>query len=84
MQNVENIYKPIVARFKPARTDNLRPEIVPLIGEIFTWDYTGTSNDDEPYPGQQRWLTQDRRLNYWVPSEDLELLTEDSQDQLNE
>ena len=62
-----------IARFKPKRLDTLRPEFRPLIGEVVTWRYAGTSDEDEPYPGQQRWQTDDERFEgYWTPAEDLE------------
>lgn len=61
------------ATFRPKRLDNLRPELVPLIGEVAEWDYAGRSGDDEPYPGQWRWNTSDARWRgKWVPDEDLE------------
>ncbi len=61
------------ARFSPKRLDDLRPEMRPLIGVVSTWRYAFTGAADEPYPGQQRWQSEDGRFGpYWVPAEDLE------------
>ena len=62
-----------VARFNPKRLTDLRPEMRPLVGVIATWRYAFTGFADEPYPGQQRWQSEDKRFGpYWVPAEDLE------------
>lgn len=60
------------ATFQPKRTDNIRAELKPMIGQRAKWHRVGTSGDDEPYPGQTRWMTMDMRFHlYWVPEEDL-------------
>lgn len=64
--------KPL-AKFAPKKTNDLRECLKPLIGEVVEWRYVGTGGDDEPFPGQQRWTTDDVRFAYfWVPTEDLE------------
>ena len=63
--------------FNPARRDDLKPEMLPLIGRSMIFEYGGTSNDDEPYPGQMRyliWPTEDlpKDVYYrWCPLEDI-------------
>lgn len=61
-----------VAAFHPMRLDTLRPEFLPLVGEVATWRYAGVGGAHDDYPGQYRWDTDDPRwLGYWVPDEDL-------------
>jgi hypothetical protein len=65
------------AVFSPKRRDNLRPSAIPFIGQEIEWSYVGTSEPDEAFPGQKRWLptmgqpAHDAHLG-WVPDEDLE------------
>lgn len=67
------------ARFVPKRTDNLRPGLADFSGRVFNFDYAGTSDDDEAYPGQHRWTfsrEHDAELGpelagLWAPDEDL-------------
>ena len=37
VEPVNKQYKKVKAYFKPTRTDNLRAEVIPLIGQIFEW-----------------------------------------------
>jgi hypothetical protein len=70
----------IIARFAPKNLETLRPCMVELIGRTFEWEWCGTGNDDETYPGQSRWLMArkheaeipDECFGRWVPFEDLE------------
>lgn len=60
------------ATFSPRDTESLRPELRSCIGITVDWRWAGKSDDDEPYPGQDRWNTNDERFQgYWVPDEDL-------------
>ena len=60
------------ATFAPKKLSDLRPEMFALIGVTVSWRYAGTGGDDEPYPGQHRWDTNDERFEgHWVPDEDL-------------
>lgn len=62
-----------VARFKPIRTDDVRPEMRAFIGKSAEWHYAGHSDDDESYPGQSRWITAPGEgPPFWVPNEDLQ------------
>lgn len=70
----------ITARFVPKNLETLRECMKPLVGKIFEWEWMGTSDDDEPYPGQTRWLITrkhdpeipDECKGRWAPFEDLE------------
>lgn len=70
----------ITAKFSPKKRDDLRECMVPLIGRIFEWEWMGTSDDDESYPGQTRWVITrkhddeipDEAKGRWAPFEDLE------------
>jgi hypothetical protein len=73
MRSPQPYGKTITAKFMPKRLDDVRPELVPLIGEKATWRYAGTGRHGEPYPGQHRWDTRDERFQgHWAPDEDLE------------
>jgi hypothetical protein len=68
-----------IAVFRPKRMDDLRPGIERIIGKVFVFDYAGTSNEDEPSPGQRRWQFSRQHDSFlgefaalWVPEEDLE------------
>ncbi len=74
----------IRARFEPKVRETVRECMVPLIGCVFTWEWIGTSDNDEPYPGQSRWwipreydneIPQECR-GLWCPREDLTILAE--------
>lgn len=62
------------ARFTPTRTDNLRPEALPLIGQVHKWEFAGTM-DEGPYEGQPIWTllreSDNERWIGWIPDEDL-------------
>ena len=66
-------------RFEPRIMETLRPVVRPLIGRVFCFEYAGTSGDDEPYPGQTRWVVSrqhDAELEpeqrcWWLPAEDI-------------
>lgn len=72
----------IVARFVPKNRETLRPGMEPYIGTDLELTWVGTSNDDEPFPRQHRWITTrefEDRINMdneargrWIPNEDLE------------
>jgi hypothetical protein len=67
----------IMARFVPKRIDDLRPEMAPFIGATCEWSFSGTSGDDEPFPGQWRWTPLPEEWGFWwAPDEDLELCLE--------
>jgi hypothetical protein len=88
--------KPIASAFEemwtrvgiisPKRVDNLRPEVVPLVGRTFEFDYVGIGDIDEPYPGQSRWTPArkyDAELGkdaagYWFPDEDISIAADAS------
>lgn len=66
-------------RFRPKRTDDLRPEVERLIGKRLLWRYAFRGDVDEDYPSQWRWLPDQRHhadlgeaATYWVPEEDIE------------
>ncbi len=67
------------ARFSPKRVDTLRPSMGAHVGKVFRFDYAGLSDENEPYPGQWRWMfgrEHDDELGgdrgRWVPDEDLD------------
>ncbi len=68
-------FKKVMAYFKPIRTDDLRPELIPLIGELFEWQYLYIMEEDHQFSGVWALNTQDRRFNYWVPEFDLEIVS---------
>ncbi len=66
------------AIFTPKITIDLRPDMAMLVGRVLEWDYAGTGDHDDPYPGQTRWMPArkhdpdlGRSAAYWVPEEDL-------------
>jgi len=71
-----------LARFDPKDRKTLRPCMIPLIGRTFEFDFAGTSDDDEPFPGQTRWMISrkhdpeipDECKGRWFPFEDLVFL----------
>ncbi len=72
----------VIARFKPRNLDTLRGCMFRLIGRVFTYEWSGASMEDEPYPGQHRWINI-RECDHempiecrarWVPHEDLEII----------
>lgn len=66
--------------FRPKRTDDLRSEVVPLIGRTFLLMYAGIGDHDEAYPGQTRWMIHyahdaeltDEERGWWMPEQDIE------------
>ncbi|MCK9308827.1 MAG: hypothetical protein M0P99_00970 [Candidatus Cloacimonetes bacterium] len=69
-------YRKIKAYFKPIRTDNLRPEVLSLIGEMFEWQYCYIMDENDVFPGVWALTTRDERFGYWVPEFDLEIISE--------
>jgi len=62
----------IVGEFRPARTDDLRPEAVPLIGQTRLWEFVGYQ-DGGPYAGQAMWMPIPFVPGIaWVPDEDIQ------------
>jgi hypothetical protein len=69
----------IVARYTPKNLATLRPCMRALIGRVFEWQWVGVSDDDEMFPGQDRWLmsrNHDQEIpedarGRWAPDEDL-------------
>ena len=63
------------ATFRPKHIDTMRPECAALVGQTFDFIYAGFGDDDEPYPGQTRWMIKDTAGDpakvYWFPDEDL-------------
>jgi hypothetical protein len=66
--------------FRPRNLSTLQPQFQTLIGRVFDFEFVGTSEDDESYPGQTRWiisclhddeLTEEQR-GRWMPEEDIE------------
>lgn len=82
MIDVFQIGSRIKARFEPKNRETLRPCMVELIGREFNWEWVGTSDVDEPFPGQSRWMIErqhdaeipDECKGRWCPREDLELV----------
>ena len=65
--------------FRPKRTDDLRPGVSSLIGQRLLWRYAFMGDADESYPGQSRWMPDQRHhaefgeaATYWVPDEEIE------------
>lgn len=58
--------------FQPKNLETLRPEARDWIGKTFDWHCEGTSNSDEPYPEQKRWVRVGQ--SRWCPDEDIEWL----------
>lgn len=73
--------KRIAAIFSPKDRSTLRPSMEPYIGQRLELEWAGTSDDDEPFPGQHRWMTLrefEKRIDMdeearcrWIPDEDL-------------
>jgi len=71
----------IFARFEPVNLATLRDEVKPLIGRTFIWEWCGVGGEDEPYPGQDRFMIVREHDNNipegcrgrWVPLEDLQI-----------
>ncbi len=65
----------ITAVFQPKRTDDLYPEVIPLIGRRFKFEYAFTADDDELFAGQKAWMIhypENENVHYrWFPNEDL-------------
>ena len=63
----------VEATFRPKRTGNLRPELVPLIGLRWTWEVYWIQEEGDSYEGQ--WVLMPRPMRddfgWWVPQEDL-------------
>lgn len=70
-----NLLRRVRARFCPKRTDDLKPGVSALVGRTFEFDCVDYGRDEEdPYPGQYRWMTDDAALQFWVPDEDLDII----------
>jgi hypothetical protein len=73
--------KRIIARFEPKNLETLRPCMKPYIGQLLELEWAGTSDEDEAFPGQHRWMTlrsfeertdmDEKARARWVPDEDL-------------
>lgn len=60
------------ARFKPSRTDTLRPEWLQFIGRETEWRCCGTV-ESGPFAGQRIWDTIEPDWpDHWIPEQDLE------------
>lgn len=67
-------------KFQPKQLVTLRAEMFALIGCEFDLTYAGTGHHDEPYPGQTRWLIDQKhdpelkpeQRGRWIPEEDIE------------
>lgn len=67
-------YQKVKAIFKPCRMDDLREFLIPLIGEIFEFQYMWIA-DCGQFEGQWVLTTRDDRFQgHWVPECDLEIL----------
>lgn len=66
----------VLARFEPKRTDDLKDYVRPLVVTVSVFicvDYG--SAEDDPYPGQYRWSSNDPAFDgRWSPDEDLVVL----------
>ena len=66
--------------FRPKKIESVRECMLPLIGKQFEFEYAGTSDDDEMFPGQTRWVVarkhdpelDDDQIGRWLPDEDIE------------
>jgi hypothetical protein len=64
---------------KPKRLDTLKLHARAVVGRTFDFDFAGTSDDDESYPGQHRWMIARKHdheiplelIGCWFPDEDL-------------
>jgi len=68
-------FQTITARFQPCpeHVDTLRPELLPLAGEVAEFTYAWMMDGSERFPGAWALTTDDRRfLGLWVPEFDLE------------
>lgn len=67
----------IEARFEPRKMGSLRAQCWPAIGKSGRWVYSGTGEEGEAFPGQQRFAPEPRSeldiyfRGRWVPEEDL-------------
>lgn len=73
MSDVSQLGVRRLVRFEPVRRDDLRPDVLPWIGETFEVLYAGTHGDDEPYPGESIWTPTDWTIanGRWFPDRDL-------------
>jgi hypothetical protein len=68
----------VVARFRPAVTDDLDPGLTRLVGTEAVFCYHKfVEEDDTPYSNQWVLTSEDSRFgDYWFPECDLEILQE--------
>jgi len=67
----ESIYDRI-GEFRPHRTDDLHPEMEKLIGVKVGWLKAWTMGNDDPFPGEAAYVTDDERFKgRWAPERDI-------------
>lgn len=65
----------LIARFAPAKRDDLRPDAAMHIGKTFNWIYAGTQDDGSAYAGETTWDSRDEGWpGYWAPLRDLDVI----------
>jgi hypothetical protein len=68
MEQFERVH----AKLKPIIFETLRPEILPFVGEIFTWEAQWLI-EDGVYTGDWAMRELSGTITRWVPSRDLEI-----------
>ncbi len=68
--------KKVKATFNPKRTDDVRPELTPLIGKSTEFYYAWIMDDEDQFPNVWALASFDREFGYWVPEFDLDDITE--------
>lgn len=64
-------FKKIVGIFDPIVQEDIRQELLSLIGEQFEFKYAWLMGEDEMFPGYWALTTQDDRCPYWIPEFDI-------------
>lgn len=68
-------FKKIIARFKPYKINDLRKELIPMIGETAEFYYYWEMDNNDPFPNEWALATKDERFcGYWIPERDLEII----------
>jgi hypothetical protein len=63
----------LTAIFIPRDLSTVPPSMVGLSGQTFEWDYVGTGDNEDEFPGISRWAIAGSDVRLWVPIRDLQV-----------